>query len=79
LSQGQRRRVALARLAVEDRPGLWVLDEPFDALDVEGTQRLNALMATHQERGGSVLMTSHQAVIDPALVPVEFDLDRVAA
>jgi heme exporter protein A len=77
LSQGQRRRVALARLALESRPGLWVLDEPFDALDIEGIERLNALMAQHQERGGSVLLTSHQAVISPALMPVEFDLDRL--
>jgi len=77
LSQGQRKRVALARLALESRPGLWVLDEPFDALDNEGMQRLNALLAGHQERGGSALLTSHQPVIDPALQPVEFDLDRI--
>jgi len=77
LSQGQRKRVALARLALESRPGLWVLDEPFDALDVEGMQRLNALLATHQQRAGSVLLTSHQPVIDAALQPVEFDLDRL--
>jgi len=79
LSQGQRRRVALARLALESRPGLWVLDEPFDAVDAEGTQRLNALLASHQERGGSVLLTSHQPVISPALQPVEFDLDRLVS
>jgi heme exporter protein A len=79
LSQGQRKRVALARLALEGRPGLWVLDEPFDALDVEGTQRLNALFVTHRARGGSLLVTSHQPVLDPALQPEEFDLDRVAA
>lgn len=79
LSQGQRRRVALARLAIESRPGLWVLDEPFDALDTEGTQRLNALLTNHQARGGSVLLTSHQPMIDPALQPVEFDLDRFAS
>jgi heme exporter protein A len=79
LSQGQRKRVALARLALENRPGLWVLDEPFDALDAEGTQRLNALLATHRQRGGGVLLTSHQPVIDPSLQPVEFDLDRLAA
>jgi heme exporter protein A len=78
LSQGQRRRVALGRLALESRPGLWVLDEPFDALDIEGMERLNALLAIHQGRGGSALLTSHQQVIAPALQPVEFDLDRVA-
>lgn len=79
LSQGQRKRVALARLALESAPALWVLDEPFDALDVEGMQRLNALLATHQQRAGSVLLTSHQPVIDAALQPVEFDLDRLVS
>ena len=41
LSQGQRRRVVLARLAVEHRPSLWLLDEPFDALDTDGIARVN--------------------------------------
>lgn len=79
LSQGQRRRVALARLALDEQPRLWVLDEPFDALDTEGTERLNALLASHQARGGSVLLTSHQPLAGPALRRVEFDLDRYAA
>lgn len=79
LSQGQRRRVALARLALESRPGLWVLDEPFDALDVEGSGRLYELLADHQARGGSVLLTSHLLLESPLLQPVEFDLDRHAA
>ena len=78
LSQGQRRRVALARLAIESRPSLWVLDEPFDALDAEAAQRLGALLASHQARGGSVLLTSHQALPGALLRPVEFDLDRHA-
>ncbi len=79
LSQGQRKRVALARLALETKPGLWVLDEPFDALDAEGTQRLNAVLAGHRQRGGGLLVTSHQPVLDPALQPEEFDLDRAVA
>lgn len=78
LSQGQRRRVALARLALESQPGLWVLDEPFDALDMEGMQRLHGLLASHQARGGSTLLTSHQPLSCPPLDPVEFDLDRHA-
>ncbi len=77
LSQGQRRRVALARLAAEQLPSLWVLDEPFDALDVDGIHRLNGLLAAHRERGGSVLLTSHQA-LDAALLPREVDLDTYA-
>lgn len=78
LSQGQRRRVALARLAVEDRPSLWLLDEPFDALDSDGITRVNALLLEHVQRGGNVLLTSHLSV-DPTLHPIELDLDRYAA
>jgi heme exporter protein A len=75
LSQGQRRRVALARLAVESEPILWVLDEPFDALDTNGVQRLNELLAEHLQRGGSVLITGHQSALSPALRQRDFDLD----
>ncbi len=59
LSQGQRKRVALARLALEARPGLWVLDEPFDALDDGGVATVNGLLQEHLQRGGSALLTSH--------------------
>lgn len=59
LSQGQRKRVALARLALEARPGLWVLDEPFDALDDSGVATVNGLLQEHLQRGGSALLTSH--------------------
>lgn len=62
LSQGQRRRVALARLALPDSPPLWLLDEPFDALDDRGIEVLNALLADHAARGGAALLTSHQAL-----------------
>ena len=59
LSQGQRRRVALSRLALEHEPGLWVLDEPFDSLDAEGIDAINGLLIEHLGRGGGVVMTSH--------------------
>jgi heme exporter protein A len=59
LSQGQRRRVALARLALEDRPGFWVLDEPFDALDDAGLALVQELFIENVQRGGMVLFTSH--------------------
>jgi heme exporter protein A len=62
LSQGQRRRGALARLALDDAPRAWILDEPYDALDRDGVTRLTALIEAHAARGGSVLLTSHQAV-----------------
>lgn len=79
LSQGQRRRVALARLALDQRPSLWVLDEPFDALDAEGTQRLCALLAGHLTRGGSVLLSSHQPFAGPQLQATVFDLEHPPA
>ena len=78
LSQGLRRRVALARLALETAPSLWVLDEPFDALDVAGTATLHALLAAHRARGGSVLLTSHHLHLDGAAAGAGFrvlDLD----
>jgi heme exporter protein A len=78
LSQGQRRRVALARLATAADPCLWVLDEPFDALDTDGVQCLNGLLVEHLQRGGSALITGHQTAIDPALPWRGFDLDRCA-
>jgi heme exporter protein A len=65
LSQGQKRRVALARLVKERRP-LWVLDEPFVALDVAAVDWLAGLISAHLQRGGLAVMTTHQAVAIPA-------------
>ncbi len=76
LSQGQRRRVALARLALALDQPLWLLDEPFDALDADGIATLNALLAEHAARGGATLLTSHQALSLAHPVPRELDLDR---
>lgn len=67
LSQGQRRRVALARLAVEHRPVPWLLDEPFEALDADGIELVAGLLADHAGRGGSIVVTSHLAL--PAAMP----------
>lgn len=58
LSAGQRRRVALARLYLPGPP-LWVLDEPFSALDASGVTQLEAHLARHCETGGMVLLTTH--------------------
>lgn len=78
LSQGQRRRGALARLALDDRPAAWILDEPYDALDQDSVQLLSGLIEAHAARGGAVLLTSHQAVVLGGAT--EFDLEpwRVA-
>lgn len=59
LSQGQKRRAALARLLVAKRP-LWVLDEPFTALDRKSTVTVEALLSEHLERGGMALLATHQ-------------------
>jgi|GEM_PF-62565 len=58
LSAGQRKRVALGRLALDPRP-LWLLDEPFANLDVHGVELVSGLIAEHTRRGGAVLLTSH--------------------
>jgi len=60
LSQGQRRRCALARLALADRRALWVLDEPFTALDADATTWVDTLLRRHLQRGGLLVLTSHQ-------------------
>lgn len=59
LSAGQHRRVNLARLYLSRNP-LWLLDEPFTAIDRGGVAELEALLVQHVERGGAVLLTSHQ-------------------
>ena len=61
LSQGQRRRGALARLALVDLPQCWILDEPYDALDGPSTVLLSTLISEQATRGGAVLLTSHQS------------------
>ncbi|WP_144394909.1 cytochrome c biogenesis heme-transporting ATPase CcmA [Pleionea sediminis] len=61
LSQGQTRRVSLARLLTEPS-ALWILDEPFVALDVEGQGWLAHLFEQHLAKRGSVIFTSHQSI-----------------
>jgi heme exporter protein A len=61
LSQGQKRRVALARLLVNQAP-VWILDEPFTALDVDAVDRLQAVIHRHVEQGGIAIVTTHQEV-----------------
>lgn len=60
LSQGQRRRAALARLAVSWQSPVWLLDEPFTALDAAAAALIRALLGEHAQRGGSVVYSTHQ-------------------
>ncbi|MEP6972355.1 MAG: cytochrome c biogenesis heme-transporting ATPase CcmA [Betaproteobacteria bacterium] len=62
LSQGQSRRVALARLLLCRDVPLWVLDEPFNALDSDATDWLCGVVSAHLDAGGLVVLTSHQDV-----------------
>ena len=62
LSQGQRRRCALARLGLSARRALWVLDEPFTALDADASRWLESLLRDHLRRDGLLVLTSHHEV-----------------
>ena len=59
LSSGQQKKAALARVFASKTP-LWLLDEPLNALDSDGTARLDAIIRGHLQRGGAVLAASHQ-------------------
>jgi heme exporter protein A len=61
LSQGQKKRVALARLILSKAP-LWILDEPFTALDTDAVELLQQLIAGQVADGGAVVLTTHQEV-----------------
>lgn len=60
LSAGQQRRVALARLWLKEDAVIWILDEPFTALDVQGVALLNQRIVGHLQQKGCVIITSHQ-------------------
>ena len=59
LSAGQQRRVALARLWLSEQP-LWILDEPLTAIDKQGVKVLEDLFLAHANKGGIVMLTTHQ-------------------
>jgi len=61
LSAGQQRRVALARLHLTQAK-LWLLDEPFTAIDHGGIEELQALFVRHAENGGAVILATHQVM-----------------
>lgn len=70
LSAGQQRRVGLARLYLTASP-VWILDEPFTAIDKNGVAQLENLVAKHAEKGGTVVLTTHhQLTMNSPLVRV---------
>lgn len=73
LSQGQKRRIGLARLTIASQARIWILDEPFNALDQHGVQIVNRLIAQRVDSGGAVILTTHQAWQAPVQV-VRLDL-----
>ncbi|MFM6991710.1 MAG: cytochrome c biogenesis heme-transporting ATPase CcmA [Rhodoferax sp.] len=64
LSAGQKRRVLLARLLTR-KARLWILDEPFTALDVKAVDMLSELIGQHLQAGGMAILTSHQSMPIP--------------
>jgi len=64
LSQGQKRRVALARLWLSTRP-LWLLDEPFTSLDTAATGYVTGRLRSHLQQGGLAVVVTHQEVALP--------------
>ena len=69
LSTGQRKRAALARVVASNAP-LWLLDEPLNGLDAEGTERLASAMARHRDAGGAILAATHQPMPLPGATEV---------
>ncbi len=75
LSQGQRRRTALARLALSDAMPLWILDEPFAALDAAAIDCVQRLITEHVSRGGAVILTTHLEAGITAAATLRIDLE----
>jgi len=76
-SQGQRRRLALSRLLLLRRP-LWILDEPFTALDAASCRLLERLLREHLATGGMVVLSSHQTFAFPEATTQQLDLDTIS-
>jgi heme exporter protein A len=79
LSQGQRRRVALARLFATTTAPLWILDEPFIALDQRGVTVLSERIASHVGNGNMVVLVTHQDVAIDAVRQQHIELAGSAA
>lgn len=76
LSQGQRRRLALARVWLGQR-ALWLLDEPCAALDSAGVAMFDAHLSQHLAAGGMAVIATHRALAVPASALQHVDLDAL--
>ena len=74
LSQGQKRRLALARLVIL-RKSLWILDEPLSALDVNSVVLMTEILMEHLARDGMIIMTSHQEIGVETKIMLQLKLD----
>ena len=74
LSAGQKRKVALSKLLLTEAK-LWLLDEPFTALDVDSCQKTLELMTQHVIEGGVLIYTSHQTVVLPQVMQKTLKLE----
>lgn len=77
LSQGQRRRVALSRLVIGADTPLWILDEPFTALDAAAVEVVQDLIGGQVSRGGVVMYTTHFEASIRAAVSLRIDLEGI--
>ena len=78
LSQGQRRRAALARLVLSRSAPLWILDEPFTALDAAAMDCVQELIANQVAQGGAVMYTTHYEARIAAAAALRIDLGEPA-
>jgi heme exporter protein A len=74
LSQGQKRRLGLARLSILRKP-LWILDEPLSALDVNSVALMTEILLEHLARDGLIIMTSHQDIGVETKTMLQLQLD----
>ena len=78
LSAGQQRRVALARMWFSDCK-LWILDEPFTAIDKNGVKIIEQLLINHAQNGGMVILTTHQDLSIPVVLYKKLILEKPKA
>jgi len=77
LSAGQRKRLSLARMWLSPAP-LWLLDEPYANLDLEGLELVNRMVQAHLRAGGAAVITTHGAYAAPPVRTRLLELERAA-